>query len=208
MKRKSSFLATYERFSIIPLSMIALGIGLAFVAESLGAYWGGLAFVGALVLVFGGVLLLFLYFFVKVAVWFLQRVGTTTGLIVEEAEPPPPPEPVASGPSWRVTLPDGPHTVYLEDERLHASRLVCDGRFVEVTWPIAWRGSPKALFTISGHRATLVEAPDWRRTLRWYFGLGNLFGLGGGGPAVYRHDLHVDGASVERLDAVATPPSG
>ena len=200
MKRKSSLLAKYERLSIVPLSMIAVGIVLAFVAEPLGDYWGGLAFVGALVLILGGVLLLFLFFVVKVAIWVLQRVGTTTGSVVEEVGQAPPPAPVTSGLSWRVTLPDGTHVVSLEDERLHPSRLVCDGQWIDLTWPRR-RGKPAAAFTIAGHRATLVEAPDLRRSLRQTFGPGNLFGLGGTVPLVYRRHLSVDGASAEPFNA-------
>lgn len=202
MKRKSSLLVKYERPGWIPISMIFVGIVLAYIAEPLGAYWGQLAFLGALVLIFSGVPLLFLYLVVYVAIWILRRVGTTTGVIVEEPDLSPRPEPVATGPSWRVTLPDGPHRVSFENESPHPSRLVCDGRWVELTWPFKWRGRPEAVFTISGHRATLVEAPDLGRTISPK----NLFGLGGPGSLRYRRDLRVDGATVEPHGVEAPGP--
>jgi hypothetical protein len=186
--------------------MLGLGFGLAFVAEPLGAYWGNLAFLVALVMIFAGVPLLVLYLIVYGALWVLRKVGTTTGVVVVEEEPPPPAEPVSSGPSWRVTLPDGPHTVYLEDDRPQPKRLVCDGRWVELTWPRKWRGNAEGLFKVSGHPATLGVAPDWQRSLS----LGSLIGAIGGGAAaavVFRHDLRVDGASVAPLAPEAPPPS-
>jgi len=196
---RSSWLARYERLGIIPVSMLGLGCCLAYVAEPLGANWGGLAFVGGLAMIFVGVPLLFVYLIGYYAIKVLQRVGTTTGMVVGAPDPPPPLVPGARCPAWRVTLPDGPHTVYIGDDIPSPKRLACDGQWVELTWPRKW-GKPEAAFTISGHRATLVIAPDAGRT----FSAKNWFGLGGVSSLVYRRDLHVDGASIEPLDAGAT----
>lgn len=202
MERKAAFLAKYKRLSIIPVSVITLGVGLMFgllfIAQWLGSSDLFLLAVGGGLLAMVGFLLLILYFIGYVAIWVFQRVGATTGMIVEEAAPPPPPEPVAAGPSWRVTLPDGSHVVAYENDKPRPSRLICDGRVVDVTWPFKWRGTPEAVFTVAGHRATLVEGPDLRKSL---------FGLGGPGSYVYRRDLRVEGASVESLAAGAPSPS-
>lgn len=112
------------------------------------------------------------------------------------------PRPAEAGPSWSVHLPDGIHVVALDDGRPNPSRLRFDERSVELTWPLRWRGSPEPVFMLSGRRARLVQSADRRRT---FFTPVILLSLVDGRlwPMAFRHDLDVDGALVERLDASA-----
>lgn len=160
-------------------------------ASDAGRTVSGLAFIAAL----AGIPVVLVGAIVVVLYRSARSVLITAGTVVAEPDPPPPLEPATRCPAWRVTLPDGPHTVNLDGASSLPQRLECDGQRVDLTWPSKWRGSPEAVFTISGHQARLVQRPDWRKTLQ-----------GGGLPTVYRHDLRVEGASVEPLDAEAKAP--
>ena len=137
MNRRSSFPARYEGLGVIPIAMI--GIGMVSIAGlsvlPLGDEWGFLASVLTVGLIGGGVFLLFVYLTGYGAIWLSRKLATTTRLIAVEPEPPPPTEPIGRCPAWRVTLSDGPHTVYLEDDRASPKRLACDGRWVDLVWP-------------------------------------------------------------------------
>ena len=136
-----------------------------------------------------------------------RQILTATGMIVAEPDPPPPLEPATPGPAWRVTLPDGPHIVYVSDGVPNPKRLVCDGRWVEVTWPRKW-GRAEGVFSLSGHRATLVGSPDWQRTFSWKRTV--LIALLGGGyrDIAWSHDLRVDDAAVQPLTPEPASPAG
>jgi hypothetical protein len=196
MNRRRSFLARYEGLGVIPIAMI--GIGMVSIAGlsvlPLGDEWGFLASVLTVALIGGGVFLLFVYLTGYGAIWLSRKLATTTRLIAVEPEPPPPTEPIGRCPAWRVTLSDGPHTVYLEDDRASPKRLVCDGRWVDLVWP-DHLGRAEAVFTVSGRRAVLSEAIKW-----WKLLVTLPLVLSTVSPRVEaRHYLHVDGASVERL---------
>jgi hypothetical protein len=187
---------------------LALGILMA-LGLAIAVLWGGPgdpAGPPGLGLLLGGVLVtLGLLALVLVGVARLAGRSTGRARVVRPAAPPEPlPEPIPElgWPGWRVRLGRTTHEVWIPDD-IAASRLLCDGRWVEPEWHVPWSGHlEEGRFEVGGHPARLIVRfdPEGHRPDR----------LGATGRVEPRYELRVDGVvrpDRERVKAGwAAPP--